>query len=273
MRRKKTKAKTPNLKKTASTTPPSKKTVEVKPRRPLPPVHPWRICPYGEHWVKTHPLHVPPSKTHPEGSVTTRHEHCARNPSGKDQLYPEEIQEIAGQNFANLKSKPCPIDLGFHNKGDKYDDFIAGWVQYWNDVLKPDEPLDSNLVKALIASESSFLPNKLANPKNSNSARGLTQITNDTRKILDGYHGDLKDHLITVTKEELNDPNVNICAGVRWLFEKRRLASFHLKRAASWVEAVWEYKDVKGAKTKEDAEKMKNIFNRFYEELQKCGKA
>lgn len=42
-------------------------------------VHPWRLCPYGEHWVKTHEMHVPPSKTHPEGAVTIRHEHCAKN--------------------------------------------------------------------------------------------------------------------------------------------------------------------------------------------------
>ncbi len=236
------------------------------------PIHPWRICPYGEHWVKTHPMHIPPSKTHPDGSVTTRHEHCARNPSGKDQLYPEEIQEIANQNFANLKNKPCPIDLGFPNKGAKYDDLIAGWVQYWNDILNPDEPLDPNLVKALIASETGFKLNKLANPKNSNSARGLTQITNYTRKILDGFNNDLKDHLITVTKEDLNDPNINICAGVRWLFEKKRLTSIHLKKTASWIETIWEYKGVKRAKTKKEAEKIKKIFNDFYGKLIKCEK-
>ena len=99
------------------------------------------------------------------------------------------------------------------------------------------------------------------------------QITNETRKILGGDHDDLKDHLITVTKVELNDPNVNICAGVRWLFEKRRLTAAHLKRSASWVEAVWEYKDLKHAKTKEKAEKIQKIFNGFYEEFQKCGKS
>lgn len=99
------------------------------------------------------------------------------------------------------------------------------------------------------------------------------QITNDTREILDGYHGDIKDHLIAVTKKELNDPNVKICAGVRWLFEKRRLASSHLKRAASWIETVWEYKGVKRAKTKEEAEKIEKIFNDFYEEFQECGKS
>jgi hypothetical protein len=134
------------------------------------PVHPWRECPYGEHWVKTHPLHVPPNKTHPDGTVTTRHAHCARNPSGKDELYPEEVGKISNENFSGLKDRPCPLPLKFAN-GVKYDDFIAGWTQYWNKVLKPDTPLDPNLVKALIASESGFDPGKLANKKNSNSAR------------------------------------------------------------------------------------------------------
>ncbi len=240
------------------------------PKEPLPPVHAWRICPYGEHWVRKHPLQIPPSKTYPEGHTVTRREHCARNPSGLDQLYPEEMGEMANQHFSEVKNKPCPIDLGFKGNGDQYDELIAGWVQYWNDILNPDEPLDPNLVKALIASESKFIPTILANQKNSDSARGLTQITNDTRKLLGGFHGDLKDHLITVTKEELNDPNVNICAGVRWLFEKRRLITNSLKRPSSWIETVWEYKSVKQAKTKKDADKIRKIFNDFYEDLQKC---
>ena len=108
--------------------------------RSSPPVHPWRVCPYGEHWVKTQSMHVPPSKTNPDGYVTTRHEHCAQNPSGKDQLYPEEIQEIAKKNFSKVKNRPCPLPSEFGAKGSKYDDLIAGWVQYWSDVLSPDMP-------------------------------------------------------------------------------------------------------------------------------------
>lgn len=97
----------------ARKSPAVKKNTKIATKATLPPVHSWRVCPYGEHWVRTHLMHVPPSKTHHEGSVTTRHEHCARNPSGKDQLYTEEIQEIAHQNFANLKNKPCPRPLIF----------------------------------------------------------------------------------------------------------------------------------------------------------------
>ncbi len=234
-----------------------------------PPVHAWRICPYGEHWVRTHPLHIPPSQTFPEGHETIRHEHCARNPSGKDQLYPEEIQEISNMHFSDLKNKPCPSALNFGPQGSQFDNLIAGWVQYWNEVLKPEISLEPNLVKALIASESSFDPNKLANSKNSNSARGLTQILNNTRKLIGGAQGGLKDHLITANKAQLMDPSVNICSGIRWLFEKKRLASAHINKSASWIDAIWEFKGTKLVSEK-DAEKIKNIFNKYYEAYQKC---
>ncbi|MBI3556557.1 MAG: lytic transglycosylase domain-containing protein [Deltaproteobacteria bacterium] len=199
--------------------------------------HPWRLCPTGEHAVRTHALHAPPSRRHPTGFTTTRHFHCARNPSGKDQIYPVEMQEIANEQFSKLKNKPCPLSLRFRN-GAKYDDLIAGWVQYWNDVIGDKDPLSSNVVKALIASESGFRPKLLADKKNANSARGLTQILNDTRKILGDESGELKDHYVSVTREELNDPNVNICAGVRWLFQKRSLASGKLGRPATWEETI-----------------------------------
>ena len=233
-------------------------------------VHPWRLCPYGEHWVRTHEMRVPPSKTHPEGSVTIRHEHCALNPSGKDQLYPDEILEISQKNFSKVKIKPCSNDLGFKDKGKLYDDLISGWVEYWNDVLQPDVPLEPNLIKALIASESGFDPNLIADKKNSNSARGLMQILNISRKVLDGYKNDIKDHLISATKADLNSPNINICAGIRWLFEKKRLASHNLKKNASWEEAIWEYKSLKLLKTAEGKEKIKGIFMKYYKELQQC---
>ena len=111
MRKNKTKPRKP--KRVMGRVPSSKKNQSLEPKQPLPPVHSWRVCPYGEHWVRTHPMHVPPSKTHHEGSTTIRHEHCAHNPSGKDQLYPEEIQEIAHQNFSDLKNKPCPLPSKF----------------------------------------------------------------------------------------------------------------------------------------------------------------
>ena len=72
-------------------------------------VHLWRICPIGKHYVRTHILHVPPSKTHPAGEVVTRHAHCADNPLRKghkdhkerDLLsYDEENNLTIGANFS-----------------------------------------------------------------------------------------------------------------------------------------------------------------------------
>jgi len=241
----------------------------VRPQLATP--HPWRLCPAGEHWVMTHPMRVPPSKSHPTGSITTRRGHCAKNPTGKDQLYPDEILEITQQSFKDLKIKPCSSDLGFKKKGAQFDDLIAGWTKYWNEVLKPNEPLNPNIVKALIASESGFNPEMLANKKNSNSARGLMQILNSTRKTLGDEKGELKDHFLTVTKNDLNDPSVNICAGIRWLFQKQKLASSYLSREASWQEAIMNYKGKLKSKAGDvEAAKQKNIFQKYLDKLEKC---
>lgn len=247
-----------------------KKRISKPSPTPAPPVHPWRVCPYGQHQVIAHPRHNHPSKIHPAGWISEVRWHCAHNPSGRDQLYPDEINEIASQHFSNLKDKPCPLTLDFSN-GSKYDDLIAGWTQYWNDVLNPTEPLDPNFVKALIATESGFAPNALANMKNKNSARGLMQITNDTRKILGNDGGEIKDHYITAKRADLNDPNVNICAGVRWLFQKRDLLSRKLKHQVSWVETISKYKGTSKVAEKREKELL-DRFNKKYEDLKKCGK-
>jgi hypothetical protein len=204
--------------------------------------HPWRFCPAGQHWVKTHPLHVPPSQKNPAGSIATRNEHCAVNPSHKDSLYADEIQEIAKQNFSSLLGPPAPNDLGFES-GNSYDEYIRGWTKYWNDVFNQREPLDPDLVKALIASESSFNPDVVAKVgKTKNRARGLMQVTDETQKILGDPNGELKDQLVHVDQEDLTDPNLNICAGIRWLFRKKQIADAEAGRELSWLEAIQKYK-------------------------------
>lgn len=232
-------------------------------------VHPWRQCGYGKHWVVEHKLHIPPSAKNPNGSIVTRMGHCHGNPSKKDHFYPDEIREISAQHFSKLKTKPCNSDLGIKGTGNKYDVLIAGWVQYWNEVLNPNEPLDVNLVKALIASESSFDAKVLANKKNKNSARGLTQITNETRKILSDPDGEIKDHFVTATLEDLNDPTVNICAGVRWLFHKKYLFEKRAKKQVSWPEAIYDYKGASKVPPARAAEIMRRYLE-FLEKLKKC---
>ncbi len=203
-------------------------------------IHPWRMCPLGKYWVTTHPLRVKASKKNPDG-ITTRHGHCRTNPSRKDQLYPDEIHEMANSHFGRLKKLPTPDKLG-SSFGNHYDKIIAGWTKYWNDVLNPQELLDPNLVKALISTESDFSPKRKVLASKRNWARGLMQVTDETIKILKDETGELKNFLINLDENKAYDPNLNICAGIRWLFHKKKLLEYKLKRSVTWEEAAMEYK-------------------------------
>jgi len=59
--------------------------------------HRWRKCPMGKHLVREHFEHIPPSKIHPEGMDTKRREHCAYNPSHKDELSYDEVRRRRGK--------------------------------------------------------------------------------------------------------------------------------------------------------------------------------
>jgi predicted nucleotidyltransferase len=233
-----------------------------------PPRHPWRLCPPGEYWRSTH---VQSTYSRRDGATVRAHPRrgsCCKRPSGKDQLYPDEIHEISKRHFRSLKRMPCELPLGFKN-GSLYDSEIAGWTQYWNDVLQPEDPLDPNLVKALIASESGFRSQLLAVKRNRNSARGLMQVLNSTRMILADEAGEIRDHLVNASRDDLNDPSTNICAGIRWLFHKRHLTTHRLGRPATWIEAVADYKGL----TKGNSARNKELLDRFlrrYEELKQC---
>jgi len=203
--------------------------------------HPWRICPIGEHWVKKHPRKILVSEKNPDG-ITIVDGQCRKNPSLHEIFVADEIHEIAEKYFKILKSKPIPDTLGYPH-GNEFDDLIGGWTEFWNDIFNPKDPLDPNLVKALIASESSFNINANAN-SNIGKAQGLIQVTEQTRKILGDKKGELKDFLITLSKKEIFDPNLNLCAGIRWLFHKKILVSHRLKKEATWMGAIAEYKGI-----------------------------
>jgi hypothetical protein len=202
--------------------------------------HPWRICPGGQHWVNVHTLTVPVSKKNPDGK-TTRGPFCRNNPSHKDQIYEDEILQIVKKHFGRLKKLPNENNLGRKN-GNNYDRIIAGWVKYWNEILNPEKKLDSNFVKALISSESDFREQEKALASKGNWARGLMQVTDETLAILKDEKGELRDHLINIDQKDIYDPALNICAGVRWLFHKKKLLEHKLKKSVTWEEAAMEYK-------------------------------
>lgn len=203
--------------------------------------HPWRVCPVGEHWVKEHPRRVKKSEQNPDG-ITIVDGHCRKNSSRHEIFVADELHEIVKQHFKNLNEMPKADDLG-SSRGNDFDELIGGWTQFWNDTFSPEEKLDPNLVKALVALESSFI-SSIDAESSIGKARGLIQVTEQTRKILADQKGELKDFLITLSKKEFYDPNLNLAAGIRWLFHKQYLASHRLKRDATWMEAIAEYKGI-----------------------------
>lgn len=229
--------------------------------------HPWRLCPIGQHWVKRHP------KKLRSGKVTDHDGHCRKNKKSKGDFYhADELILIAQNHFDSLSSDPhampIPHSLKFPD-GNKYDLLIAGWTKFWNDVLNPEELLSPDLVKALIATESSFKTPKDQKSKDG-TARGLIQITENTRKILQDLKGELKDHHIELSIEESRDPITNIAAGIRWLHYKKKYRERRLKRKVTWEEAIMEYKGISSQVGKVELANdiMKNV-NDFYNTLKK----
>ncbi|MGK5084131.1 transglycosylase SLT domain-containing protein [Bdellovibrionota bacterium FG-1] len=206
------------------------------------PPHPWRLCPIGQHYRKAHSQRP---YTRRDGTLVSGSHHratCADNPSGLDQIYSEELTIIAERYFSTLSGLPKADSLGFE-RGNDFDPYIRGWTRYWNEVLGEKDPLDPDLVKALIATESRFNPTAMPPGKNPRRARGLMQITSKTREILSDESGELKNSLVNVDDKELDDPNLNIAAGIRWLFRKKEIARSKLGKSASWRDAVAEFKD------------------------------
>jgi hypothetical protein len=230
-------------------------------------VHSWRKCGRGKHLVREHVVHVHPSKTHPNGEDATWHEHCATNPSKKDELSFVEIKYISETHFSNLLGPPtAEVLTKKFPDADKYDVEIRGWVQYWNEIFKLDDPLDPNVVKALIATESSFD----SNSHKYKNVYGLMQITGETHQFLEGAKNELKNYLVCLPSEELFDPSSNICAGVRWLFRKKETAAHLLHRNATWEETVEDYKAIlaRRIKNKPYNSKPMDDFHEYYNILQ-----
>jgi len=226
-----------------------------------PPLHPWRVCPSGFYHVRRHDRTVRESGEHPQGETTVR-QHCRRNPSGKDQLYSKEILEIA-ETAKRDAGKLGTIGKLIEPQANDFDDDILVWTKYWNDVIVPTVPLDPNVVKALLGSESAFGKNKKnGRVSKGNLARGPFQITDQARKALSNESGELKDHYVTLSAKDVLIPALAASGAIRWLFQKQKLASNYLKRNANWEETVAEYKSyLRGKKNYKTATGMKNFYN------------
>ncbi len=193
--------------------------------------------------VREHPLRVPVSEKNPVG-ITLRDRHLRRLKG--TYLDAAEIESV----FKNYDRKdlvyPVFRKLDKYKNADNYDEVIAIWTDYFNKKFKAVPPLDPDVVKALIASESGFRVDPYENKK----AFGITQITPDTLKILQDLKGEAKDFIFNkIHRKDLKDPGIAIPMGVRWLFRKRSTASNQLKRAPDHEELILEYKGLLKSKT------------------------
>jgi hypothetical protein len=221
---------------------PKSRTGKTKKKRSYGPPHRWRLCPIGQYYRKAHPQRSYRRKDGTPVKGSFHRATCIPNPSGLDQIYAVELAVIAERYFSSLSGPPKADSLGF-KRGNDFDHLIRGWTRYWNEVIGAQDPLDPDLVKALIATESRFNPKARPPGKSPRRARGLMQITSDTREILASETGELKDFLVNVDDKELDDPNLNIAAGIRWLFRKKEIAQSKLGKKATWRDAVAEFKD------------------------------
>lgn len=210
--------------------------------------------------VKEHLRRVPVSERNPLGrTIVDRH---LRYIDGKFLDL-----NLIHKTFENYEKKkilqPAKGKLKLPNE-DKYDDLIAVWADYFNKELNLKSPLDVDMIKALIASESTFKPNAV-----NKTATGLTQVTTATLKILHDLSGESKDFVFKdIRKTDLKDPNVSVALGVRWLAYKKQYAEKVLKRAATPDEVIQVYKGILNDKSETAKDIMKD-YREFYENLKK----
>ncbi len=210
--------------------------------------------------VRQHPRRVKPSNKNPKG-ITIVDQHQRRLPG--TYLDEKEIYKIVnGYSFKKLKF-PKPDSLDYKN-GNKFDESIAVWADYFNKLFKIDPPLDPDMVKALIASESSFDPNA-----DNGIGYGLVQITKQSLKILQDTNGEVKDFIFKdIRLKDLKNPDVSIPMGIRWLARKQDTATKKLGRKPTHDELAMEYKGLLKSKTSYQSQSFKN-YKGHYERLKK----
>jgi hypothetical protein len=207
--------------------------------------------------VREHPRHVAISTKNPQG-ITLVDEHLRRLHG--TYLDAPEIEKV----FKNYNRKgltfPTPNDLGFKKIGNLYDETIAVWTEYFNKKFKANPPLDPDIIKALIGSESSFI----ADPPGNEIAIGITQITKSTLKISQDPQGEVKEFIFQgINQKDLKNPNIAIPITTRWIFRKKELARSKLKREPTHEEIILEYKGLLKSKSKYKNKALKNYRGKY----------
>ncbi len=147
--------------------------------------------------------------------------HLRKNRGKKVVLLPENLLYLywhGDREYPNLGK------VKGYEEFPELDSVIQFWLNFWKEQgLKFPEDLDPFLIKTIIAIESRFRPAVRTNLPGS-SATGLMQVTNTTRKDLNGKSEDsqynLKNNYLDLEMSDLADPVINIAAGIRWLSHK-----------------------------------------------------
>lgn len=210
--------------------------------------------------VHAHPRRVKPSVKNPTG-VTIVDEHLRRLPG----TYLDELEIYKIANSYKIKNIPRPSKNKLNMEGEnKCDDLIAIWTDYFNNLFSIKPPLDVDMIKALVGSESEFI----LNPKNP-VAIGIAQITKETLKIIQDPNGEVKGFIINkISQKDLKNPDIAIPVAIRWLAYKKERAESKLGRAATHEEIILEYKGL--LKSKSDYKK--NALKKYrglYDKLKK----
>lgn len=209
--------------------------------------------------VRSHSRRVPISEKNPTGTtIVDRH---SREYDGQS-LDRDQIKAIVKAYPHKNLLFPSVIDLGFRFE-KQYDILIAIWCDFFNKKFPASEAIDPNVLKALIASESSFHE---VTPKNS-IAFGIAQITKETLKVVQDPAGETRNFIFKkIRLKDLHDPDICIAIAARWLFRKRETAKSKLKRIPSNEELILEYKGLLKSSTRYKDKGLEN-FRTHYEKL------
>lgn len=188
-------------------------------------------------------MRVPVSKKNPAG-ITIRDQHLRRLPG--TYLKREDIEDTFKRHNRKGILYPTAGKISEHKTADDYDDLIAVWTNYFNAKLNADPPLDPDIFKALLASESGF---RLHTPENK-IAFGIAQITKQTWKILQDPKGEATEFIFNdIRQKDLKDPTIAIPMGIRWLLYKSKRAAAKLGRQPTNEEIILEYKGLLKSKS------------------------
>lgn len=209
--------------------------------------------------VRKHPRHVKVSAKNPEGiTIVDQHLRILNSLTSDEILSVFKKYDKAKLVYPtrNNGRKEFPSE-------DLFDEIIAVWTDYFSKQYPSSTPLDPDIIKALLATESGFR----IDPKPTKLAVGIAQITRETLKILQDPKGEVKDYIFKKIRiMDLKNPDIAIPMAVRWLFRKRELAKMKLKREPSVEEIILEYKGLlKSSSTYKESALTK--FRGFYGKL------